>query len=186
MSDRPPSAEVTSDWRGREDEIAELFRRTFAASEGAEEGAAVGRLARDLLATTPEADLRVFLAEEGGVLAGCILFTRLVYPKDGRSVFLLSPVAVAPEMQGKGLGQRLIAHGLRALRSEGAEVAVTYGDPAFYAKVGFAPVSAAQVAPPQPLGQPEGWLAQALHGEALGPLEGPSRCAPALDDPAYW
>jgi predicted N-acetyltransferase YhbS len=186
VSGWPPSIRVISDWRGREDEIAELFRRTFTASEGAEEGAAVGGLARDLLATTPEEDLRVFAAEHEKALGGCILFTRLAYPNDARTVFLLSPVAVAPEVQGRGVGQRLISDALDALRAEGAEVAVTYGDLRFYGRVGFVPVTAEQVAPPQPLGQPEGWLAQSLTEAPLAPLKGPARCAPGLDDPAYW
>lgn len=186
MSGRPPSVEVTSGWCGREDEIAELFCRTFSVSEGAEEGEVVGRLARDLLATTPEGDLRVFLARQDAALGGCIIFTRLTFREDARRVFLLSPVAVAPEVQGRGLGQRLISHALGALRVEAADVAVTYGDPGFYGRVGFVPVTVDQVPPPQPLGQPEGWLAQALTGGPLAPFVGPARCAPALDDPAYW
>ncbi len=54
--------QITEDWQNRAQEIAELFGATFAASEGAEEGRAIGALARDLLATTPAEELRVFLA----------------------------------------------------------------------------------------------------------------------------
>lgn len=186
MSGQLPAVRVTSEWRGREDEIAELFRRTFTASEGAEEGAAVGGLARDLLATTREEDLQVFAAEREGALIGCILFTRLTYPQDTRTVFLLSPVAVAPDVQGRGIGQRIVSDALDALRAEGADVAVTYGDPRFYGRVGFVPVTAEQVPPPQPLGQPEGWLAQSLTEAPLARFAGAPRCASALDDPAYW
>lgn len=75
---------------------------------------------------------------------------------------------------------------LQTLRAQGADVAVTYGDPAFYGKVGFVPVSGQALPPPHPLGQPEGWLAQSLTNAPLTPFVGPSRCAKALDDPAYW
>jgi predicted N-acetyltransferase YhbS len=99
---------------------------------------------------------------------------------------MMAPVAVAPAHQGQGIGQRLIAHGLDALRQEGVDIAVTYGDPAFYGRVGFAPVAEAVLPAPQPLRQPQGWLAQSLTGAPLTPLCGPVRCVAAFDDPALW
>ena len=56
----------------------------------------------------------------------------------------------------------------------------------YYARVGFHPIRVEDAAPPQPLSQPEGWLGQSLTDAPLLPLVGPSRCAPALNDPAYW
>lgn len=166
--------------------IADLFQATFAASESAEEGALIGDLVRRLIAQTPAADLRVFTAWEDGALLGGILFTRLAYAGDPRRVFLMAPVAVATAHQGKGIGQRLIAHGLDALRQEGVDIAVTYGDPAFYGRVGFRPVSEADLPAPQPLNQPQGWIAQSLTDAPLTPLRGPAQCVAAFDDPALW
>jgi predicted N-acetyltransferase YhbS len=168
------------------DALAQLFASTFTASEGAEEGALIGALARRLIAETPTEDLRVVTAWEDGVLVGGIFFTRLTYAGDSRKVFMMAPVAVATEHQGKGIGQRLIAHGLDALRQEGVDIAVTYGDPAFYGRVGFKPVSAADLPAPQPLQQPQGWIAQSLTDAPLTPLSGPARCVAAFDDPAFW
>jgi putative acetyltransferase len=99
---------------------------------------------------------------------------------------MMAPVAVATAHQGKGIGQRLIAHGLDALRQEGVDIAVTYGDPAFYGRVGFKPVTEADLPAPQPLGQPQGWIAQSLTEAPLTPLSGPARCVAAFDDPALW
>jgi predicted N-acetyltransferase YhbS len=178
--------EVTSDWTGREKEIADLFTAVFTASEGAEEGRLVGGLAKALLATTPEDDLHVFLALEEGRLAGCVIFTRLTFTNDDRTVFLLSPVAVATGRQLQGVGRNLLTHGLRDLRARGVDVAVTYGDPDYYAKVGFVPVTETQVPAPWALAHPHGWLAQSLTDRPLEPLKGPSACAPALDSPDYW
>jgi len=79
-----------------------------------------------------------------------------------------------------------LTFGLDQLRAAGADIAVTYGNPDYYRRVGFAPVTVEHVPPPLPLTLPHGWLAQSLTGEALSPLPGPSRCAAALDDPAYW
>ncbi len=166
--------------------IVEIFAAAFTAFEGAEEGALIGALARRLILETSTEDLRVFTAWEDGALLGGIFFTRLTYTGDPRTVFLMAPVAVATAHQGKGIGQRLIAHGLDALRQEGVDIAVTYGDPAFYGRAGFRPVLETVVPAPQPLGQPQGWIAQSLTGAPLTPLSGPAHCVAAFDDPALW
>ena len=166
--------------------IAALFDASFTASEGPAEGALIGALVRRLMTETPAGDLRVFTAWEDGAPVGGIFFTRLAYAGDPRRVFLMAPVAVATDHQGKGIGQRLIARGLDALRREGVDIAVTYGDPAFYGRVGFGPVSEADLPPPRPLSQPQGWIAQSLTDAALTPLGGPAACVAAFDDPAFW
>lgn len=166
--------------------IADLFASTFTASESAGEGTLIGALARRLIAETPAEDLRVFTAWEDGALLGGIFFTRLTYTGDPRTVFMMAPVAVATKHQGKGIGQRLIAHGLDALRQEGVDISATYGDPAFYGRVGFESVSEADLPAPQPLNQPQCWIAQSLSQAPLTPLRGPARCVAAIDDPALW
>jgi putative acetyltransferase len=178
--------DFSTEYEARADMIADLFRESFTAAESAEEGALIGDLARRLIAETPAEDLRVFTVWEDGAPVGGIFFTRLVFADDPRTVFMMAPVAVATERQGQGIGQRLIAHGLDALRREGVDIAVTYGDPAFYGKVGFAAVSEADLPAPQPLQQPQGWIAQSLTDAPLTPLPGPSRCVAAFDDPALW
>lgn len=174
------------DETGQHEAIAALFKATFTDSEGAEEGQLIGDLALRLMQTTPPDDLFVFTAREGAQLLGAILFTRLRYAEDDRKVMLLSPVAVRSDRQGQGVGQKLITQGLDTLRMAGMEAAMTYGDPGYYGRVGFAQVDAEFAPPPQPLSQPEGWLAQSLTDAPLTAFKGTSRCAPALDDPAYW
>jgi putative acetyltransferase len=49
----------------------------------------------------------------------------------------LGPIAVAPDHQRQGIGQRLVRAGLDAIRSLGAEGCVLVGDPAFYRRFGF-------------------------------------------------
>ena len=178
--------DYSADYETHADAIAELFASTFTASEGAEEGGLIGALARRLIAETPAGDLRVFTACEDGAIVGGIFFTRLTYENDPRTVFMMAPVAVATARQGQGIGQRLIAHGLDALRQEGVDIAVTYGDPAFYGRVGFKPVSEAELPAPQPLQQPQGWIAQSLTDAPLSPVSGPARCVAAFEDPALW
>ena len=83
----------------RAGKIVALCTETFTASEGADEGQLIGRLAQRLIETTPTADMLVVCAEETAALAGTIFFTRLTYD-DPRRVFLLAPVAVATVRQG--------------------------------------------------------------------------------------
>ena len=179
--------EIAAEGPDRAEEIAALFAAVFTASEGAEEGRLSGALARDLIATTPTDDLRIFTARDAaGRLFGCILFTRMAYAGETRQVFVLAPVAVATAAQGRGIGQALIRHGLDVLQVEGVDVALTYGDPAYYGRTGFRPITEAEVAAPYPLQFPHGWLGQSLTSAALAPLRGPVRCAPALADHRFW
>ena len=176
----------SSEFEGRERQIVDLFTAVFTASEGVKEGTLIGDLARNLLAGADDEDLFVFPAEEAGLIVGAIVFSRLTYDADERTVFVLAPVAVATAQQGKGIGQRLIAHGLAALRDAGVDVAVTYGDPAYYGKVGFRPINETFASAPFTLKHPEGWLGQSLTAEELTPLRGMARCVEALNDPVFW
>ena len=176
----------STDYETHANAIADLFASTFTASEGAEEGAVIGTLVRRLIAETPAKDLRVVTAWADGTLLGGIIFTHLTYASDPRTVFMMAPVAVSTAYQGKGIGQQLIAHSLDALRQEGVDIAVTYGDPAFYGRVGFKPVSEADLPAPQPLNQPHGWIAQSLTEAPLTSLRGPARCVAPFNDPGLW
>lgn len=92
---------------GSEDKLIDLVSETFAISEGSDEGALIGQLVRRLLCDTPARDIRVFTARHEGELVGGAIFSRLEYSEDPRSVFLLSPMAVAPYRQGQGVWQAL-------------------------------------------------------------------------------
>lgn len=168
------------------DAIVRLFEETFTASEGPDEGQSIGALVRQLLEETPSDDLRVCTAWDADNLLGGLLFTRLSYQGDSRTVFMMAPVAVATAHQGVGIGQQLIRWGLEMLRHEDVEIAVTYGDPAFYGRVGFLPVSETDLPAPQPLSLPQGWIAQSLSGSPITPVRGPVRCVPAFDNPIFW
>jgi len=161
------------------DAFADVFLKSFTASAGAEEGGFVSALAADLIKTTPENDIAAFIAHEGDLCVGAVIFTRLYFPQTSRIVFLLSPMAVLPNHQGQGL----IAYVLSQLVGY---IVVTYGDPAFYGKTGFATIDPAVLPAPYPLSQPQGWIAQSLTKAPILPLEGPATCAPALQNPAYW
>lgn len=184
-----PDKSLQTMWRPLEprhsSEIAALFYSVFSESADEDEGILVSRLATDLVICTGSNDVYGFAAVDENQMLGAILFSRLSFDEPFNA-FILSPVAVRSANQRSGVGQALITHGLREMTSQGVSYVVTYGDPSFYSKVGFHPLSTEVIQPPYRLSQPEGWLGQSLGG---GPLEvkyGRASCVTALDDPAYW
>ena len=178
--------EILTDYKSRVTEIIDLFSGTFATSEGMGEGMMIGGLVQNLLSETAPEEIFVFMAVDDTVLIGGAIFTKLNYSADMRKVFLLSPMAVAPDRQGQGIGQALLRHALISLRAAGVDVAMTYGDPEFYSKVGFKAVSEEIAPAPLPLSQPQGWIGQSLTEAEIAPFHGKSTCVAALNDPSFW
>jgi predicted N-acetyltransferase YhbS len=166
-------------------EVIGLFNRVFSASEGAAEGQVISDFVSNLTATTKPEDLIGCVAEENGIIVGCIFFSRFIVPSE-QVAFILSPVAVSTHLQGSGIGQELIQYGLNHLRSLGVNLAFTYGDPSFYSKTHFKHINESIVKAPCTLSQPIGWLAQSLDGEQIQAMAGPTQCVEALNDPSLW
>ena len=121
----------------------------------------------------------------GEALVASIFFTRLHFDDPVR-IYMLAPVAVSTPYQGKGVGQSLIHYGLNALESRSVDVVVTYGDPAFYAKVGFQFLPEAVIQAPLKLSMPGGWLGQSLTDEPIPKLNQRPTCVKAFNNPVYW
>lgn len=165
--------------------VCQLFTEVFSDSEGAEEGAQIGKLVSDLIAGTAADDLLGCVAADGGVVLAALFFSRLTLANE-QSAFLMSPVAVATRAQRQGIGQRLIQFGLEQLAAQSVELVFTYGDPAYYGQTGFRRISQEEIAAPWPLSQPVGWLAQTLDGTPVPVIRGETRCVTAFNDPALW
>lgn len=80
------------------------------------------------------------LAEVGGEAVAHIALSPAVVGDDPRGWFLLGPVGVLPDFQGRGIGSALVRASLLHMRSQGASGVVLVGDPGFYARFGFANV----------------------------------------------
>ncbi len=166
-------------------EIEALFNRTFSDSEGESEGKLIGQLVHNIMSWTDTDDRFGFVATEGEQIVGGIFFTRLTF---GSSVtaFMLAPVAVDTDHQGKGVGNKLINFGIDRLREQGVELVFTYGDPNYYSRFGFNHVPQTVVEAPFLLAHPEGWLGQALNGDSLAATLGQAGCVEAFNNPQYW
>ncbi len=166
-------------------EIEQLFAKVFTDSEGQAEGLIIRGLVHDLIQTTDTQDIYGFVAIDNNQILGSIIFTNLTF-ENGINAFILSPVAILTNQQGKGIGQTLINFGIKELTNEGVKLVFTYGDPNYYSKVGFRAISEEIAKAPQKMSQPEGWLCQSLVGDKIEPIIGNSYCVEALNKPEYW
>lgn len=126
----------------------------------------------------------VATSEQNQVI-GSVIFSKLNFP-NGENVHLLSPMAVATDYHGQGIGKGLIQFGLNMLKENGVESVVTYGDINFYSKVGFAPIKETIMQAPFALSYPDGWIAQSLLEDEIQPITGKPTCAESLNDSNYW
>ncbi len=82
-----------------------------------------------------------FVAEEYGAVVGHILFTPVTVDGSDATGMGLAPMAVLPSHQRKGIGSRLVRHGLDHLRQSGCPFVIVLGHPEFYPRFGFKPAS---------------------------------------------
>lgn len=167
------------------DEVTSLFTFVFSTSEGEQEGRLIGKLASELASRIDNQEIICVGAYEDSKLIGAIFLTRLRFDEP-IGVYMLAPVAVSTAHQGKGVGQALIGFGLDALKNRSVKVAITYGDPAYYAKVGFQALSEDVIRSPLPLSMPEGWLGQSLSEAPIPNLKSCPVCVQEFDNPDYW
>lgn len=171
--------------KSNQNEVTELFTSVFASSEGEEEGKLIGNLVSNLSSNIDNDEIICFGVYQNESLIGSIFFTRLRFNKS-ILVYMLAPVAVSTEHQGKGVGQALINYGLGELKKRSVKIAVTYGDPSFYAKVGFEPLSENIIRAPLKLSMPTGWQGQSLTEEPIPTINDRPKCVEEFNDPVYW
>lgn len=165
--------------------VTELFRSVFSVSESIEEGQLIGELVGNLFTTLDNQAVIGFGAYEKTSLRGAIFFTQLRFSTPIK-VYMLAPVAVSTEHQGKGIGQELITHGLNTMQQRTVDVITTYGDPAFYSKVGFEPLSETTIEAPLTLSMPVGWQGQSLTQTPIPTIAEKPACVAAFNNAVYW
>ncbi len=91
------------------------------------------------------------VAEVNGSVVGHIAFSPVKIGGMDCTWFALGPIGVLPGFQRQGVGKGLIAEGLGAIRSLGAQGCVLVGEPAFYNRFGFRsdPALTMEGVPPQ-------------------------------------
>ena len=77
-----------------------------------------------------------FGAYDGDALVGTLRLWDIVAGSAG-SELLLGPLAVAPEMQGRGLGSTLVRHAIHEAALSGHDAILLVGDAPYYRRFGF-------------------------------------------------
>ena len=115
------------------DAVRAVHRRAFGNDHGRTVAGLVDALRRDDPAALS------LVAEEAHEVVGHIMFSRCLLDAPRRLVPVqsLSPLAVVPDRQGRGIGAALIRRGLRELDERGVPLVFLEGDPRYYARAGF-------------------------------------------------
>jgi len=160
------------------------------AAFGEGQGSEIDTLVGDLLSDETAIPRFSLVAETAGEVVGHVLFTsiRIEGSRAKISALILAPLAVLPKVQGKGIGGRLIADGLKRSREAGHDLVFVLGHPDYYTRHGFEPAGPHHLSAPYPIPaeHADGWMVQELRPGMLGTVEGTVRCAKTLDDPRHW
>ena len=138
----------------------------------------------DAIRGTPDwIDGGSLVANDGrGTVVGHLLISRgaLVAP-DGheRPIWMLGPFAVRPDLQGRGVGAKLMRAAIGLATRRGQPLLCLLGHALYYPRFGFKPARALGIEPPQEWPD-EAW--QALRLPAWTPdMRGKARYAPAFN-----
>lgn len=119
-------------------------------------------------------------AEDGAIVGQVALSPVTIDGVDGGGRWLgLAPLAVRADRQRQGIGAALVLGGLAAADANGAGLVVVLGEPAYYARSGFAPAARHGLAAPWPVPE-EAFMARLAAG-AEAPPAGMVRYHAAFD-----
>ena len=123
-----------------------------------------------------------FVAVENGTVVGHILFTPVTVDGSDALGMGLAPMAVLPSHQRKGVGSRLVRHGLDHLRRSGCPFVIVLGHPEYYPRFGFEPASRYRLISQWEGVPDEAFMVAVLDPDALPKEVGTARYRDEFDD----
>lgn len=157
---------------------------------GREKGPEIAALVKGLMGDDSATPVLSLKAVEDNRILGHILFTKVKIRGAERSVSarILAPLAVLPEVHGKGIGGALIKAGLERLKASGVDLVFVLGHTDYYPRSGFAPADVRGFGAPYPIPEAHAgaWMVQALSEGVIGRVRGTVQCSKALDRPEHW
>lgn len=113
-----------------------------------------------------------FVARDGDCrLIGAISFWNLRIGEEGMPALLLGPLAVAPDLQNRGIGRALMAEGITEAKALGHRLVLLVGDEPYYGRVGFRKIPETRLIMPGPV-NPDRFLYLEIEPGALGKASG--------------
>jgi putative acetyltransferase len=163
------------------------IQRIYLSSFPEEERDIVANLATELLSEAASPEILSYLAEQDGNAAGHVAFSPVsVASNKNWQGYILAPLAVRPEFQGRKVGSQLVRHGIEELSRKGVNALFVYGDPEYYSRFGFDAEIAQNYIVPYELQYPLGWQAVILNEYDVGPETVEISCVSALSRPDLW
>ena len=167
-------------------EILNIHNQAF----GKAKGPVISKLVEDLLDDKTAMPTLSLVAIENGKLIGHILYTKATITNTELpiSAQLLAPLAILPDEQNKGIGEKLINEGLNQLKESGTELVFVLGHPAYYPRCGFFPAGEKGFDAPYPIPEEHAaaWMVQELNGCVLEKATGKVQCSKVLNEPQHW
>ena len=111
-----------------------------------------------------------FVIEQDGDVVASLRFWPVTLPNHTQAL-LLGPLAVLPELSGRGMGRALVRRGMAEARAEGWPAVLVVGEPAYYEPFGFSREKAEHLRLPGWVELPRFQAAELVPG-ALGNAEG--------------
>lgn len=157
-------------------DVPDVYRLNEAAFKQPDEAELVNALRTNAQAFIPELSL---VADVDRRVVGHVLFTRCwIDHAAGRSMesLALAPMAVLPEFQKQGIGDRLVRAGLDRARSLGFGSVIVLGHARYYPRFGFTPAEEWNIRPPFEV-PADHYMALELVPDALASVAGTVRYA---------
>jgi predicted N-acetyltransferase YhbS len=130
------------------------------------------------------------VAIENEKIIGHILYTKATVTQTELSIStqILAPLAILPDQQKKGIGEKLINEGIRQSKELGTELVFVLGHPIYYPRCGFFPAGERGFEAPYPIPEEHAaaWMVQSLNGDSLETANGKVRCSNVLNEPQHW
>jgi putative acetyltransferase len=115
------------------------------------------------------------VAEEHSQVVGHILFTPATINTDSGEIITgmgLAPIAVTPDLQGQGIGSRLVTVGLAILNEQHCPFVIVLGHPRYYPRFGFVPAEQHKIHCQWPDVPSEAFMILILDDEAMREVSG--------------
>ncbi len=155
---------------------------------GERQGQEIAKLVNNLFDDETALPLLSLVAIENGKIIGHILFTKAIVTGTTVSTQLLGPLAILPDFQNTGVGNKLIKEGLIQLKTLGVALVFVLGHPDYYPRTGFKPAGVHGFQAPYPIPEKHAgaWMVQELFPDTIKSVSGKIQCCDAFNQPEHW
>ena len=171
--------------RQEKEKVSKFYYNVFSQSGGEEEGNVLKSLTYELTDQISDDYIIGLKIVSRNEIIGSVFLTKLDYLENIK-IYLLSPVGVHPSHQNKKIGTKIINFAFEYLRSQNIDYLVTYGDPKYYTKFDFTPITVDTLPAPFALSQPQGWLLKKIDNKDLPVIKSTPKCVTPFNNQGLW